>query len=501
MMFKKYIGIASLCLCLVACEGKVNMQNKIIVTPQNIHLNTESFGDQKDPAVLLISGAMSPARFYTDEFCTQIVDAGYFVIRYDHRDMGLSDSVDYLKNPYCLNDIAKDAVAILDDYKIKKAHIIGHSMGGAIAQLLALDYSDRVLCIVPISSAVLSNVEFTDEEKAEFAKTWEVISKNKPTKIYEESVDGFLQSYKYFNGDVEMDEDLARQFIKDMYKRSKPEHVEWFDKYSKGIDPVHNHVKAQHNIVDRTEDLRMLQIPTLVIYGQNDLLLFPRVIQKYCIDLIPNAKVFMISGMGHMIFNRELEKKIANACVKFFKENKNEKLELKMNLNIIETERLILRNFVMDDDKELLNIMADGGMSHLAQFGPLDINYARGFLNRMLESYKENNFGLWAIIEKETGKLIGYCGLHKVKINVEEEKVELAYRIYKKLWGKGLAVEAAKAVCEYAFGSLNLREIVSCIAHENERSARVAQKVGLIYWKEGVFKGMPCRVYRLLKNY
>ncbi|HBS48381.1 TPA: GNAT family N-acetyltransferase [Candidatus Dependentiae bacterium] len=174
---------------------------------------------------------------------------------------------------------------------------------------------------------------------------------------------------------------------------------------------------------------------------------------------------------------------------------------------ILETDRLILRNFVMKDDKALLEIFADGGMPHLPQFGPLDIDYARGFINRMIENYKDNGFGLWAVIEKSTGNLIGYCGIHKVKINKadlsakalakEEEMPELAYRIYKKLWGKGFATEAAKSVCDYAFNVLNLPEIISCIAHDNNRSLRVAEKVGLTYWKDGLFKGItPCRIYK-----
>jgi RimJ/RimL family protein N-acetyltransferase len=181
---------------------------------------------------------------------------------------------------------------------------------------------------------------------------------------------------------------------------------------------------------------------------------------------------------------------------------------------ILETDRLILRNFVMDDDKALLEIMSDGGMPHSVQFGFLDIDYARGFLNRMLESYKDNGFGLWAVVEKASVKLIGYCGIHNVKINEAdlsaiarseatakaEEKPELAYRIYKKLWGMGFATEAATAVCDYAFDVLKLPEIVSCIAHDNERSACVAEKVGLSYWKEGVFKGIPCRVYRKINE-
>ena len=169
--------------------------------------------------------------------------------------------------------------------------------------------------------------------------------------------------------------------------------------------------------------------------------------------------------------------------------------------NILETDRLIVREFTMNDDAVVLDLFADGGMPHMAQFGPLDINYARGFLNRMLDHYKDNGFGLWAVIEKESGTLIGYCGLHNVPIGHDETKIELAYRIHKNHWGNGYATEVATAVCDYALNVLKLPEIVSCIAHDNKRSARVAEKVGLTYWKEGIFKGMPCRVYRKRKEH
>ncbi len=163
---------------------------------------------------------------------------------------------------------------------------------------------------------------------------------------------------------------------------------------------------------------------------------------------------------------------------------------------ILETERLILRNFVMEDNNTIFEILADGGMPHRSQFGPLDVNYARGFLNHMIKSYNQNGFGLWAIIEKETKKLIGYCGLHTEKIDEKTDVIELAYRIHKKLWCKGLATEAAIAVRDYSFTVLKLPEIVSCIAHDNQKSLRVAEKIGLSYWREGVWKGTPCRVYR-----
>ena len=271
-----------------------------------VEVYTENFGDHQNPAILLISGAMAPARFWPDEFCQQLGAAGYFVIRYDHRDMGLSSAVDYAQNPYGLNDLAKDAIAILDAYKIKQAHIVGHSMGGAIAQLLALDYPSRVLSIAPISSAVLANPDLNAQEKEMLAQTWPVLMRNKPTKKFEESVDGFVHSYQYLHGDLPIDREMAANYIKDMYIRSRPEHIAWFEKFSSGSDPVHNHVKAQQNMPDRTNELHKIQVPVLVIHGQKDSLAFARIMKEYCADLIPRATMQVIPGMGHMILNKNI---------------------------------------------------------------------------------------------------------------------------------------------------------------------------------------------------
>ncbi len=100
---------------------------------------TEYFGNIKNIPILLISGAMAPGRFYNDVFCNILVHEGYFVIRYDHRDIGLSSAIDYIKEPYSLYDLALDAINIIDFYKLSKVHVIGHSMGGGIAQLMAIN--------------------------------------------------------------------------------------------------------------------------------------------------------------------------------------------------------------------------------------------------------------------------------------------------------------------------------------------------------------------------
>jgi len=296
---------------------------KIIQTPQGIELYTETFGKDSDPAILLIAGAMAPGRFWTDVFCTLLADSHHFVIRYDHRDMGLSSAVDYTYHPYTLNDLAQDAIAILDAYHISKAHIIGHSMGGGIAQLMALEYPERVLSITLISSSVLASANLTPQEETLLNQTWNVMMQNKPTRELAPSINGFMTSFRHLHAQVPMDEQIARDYITDMYTRTKPEHLDWFEKFSRGIDSLHNHVKALVQVPIRSDELKMLHIPTLIIHGEQDPLAFPRVIKEYAVDLIPGAQFHLIPGMGHMILNQKLFSKIADIIISFIETSRS----------------------------------------------------------------------------------------------------------------------------------------------------------------------------------
>ena len=120
-----------------------------------VDIATEAFGHPTDPALLLIMGAMASMLWWPEDFCEQLAARGHFVIRYDNRDTGLS-TTDPLGEPgYTLSDMAQDAVAILDGYRIKTADIIGMSMGGFIAQRVALSYPARVRTLTIISSSPL----------------------------------------------------------------------------------------------------------------------------------------------------------------------------------------------------------------------------------------------------------------------------------------------------------------------------------------------------------
>ena len=114
---------------------------------------SETFGERGDPAVLLIMGAMASMLWWPEEFCERLAGAGRFVIRYDNRDTGRSSGYEPGTASYTSEDMAGDAIAVLDEHGVEKAHVVGMSMGGAIAQLVALGYPERVASVTAISTA------------------------------------------------------------------------------------------------------------------------------------------------------------------------------------------------------------------------------------------------------------------------------------------------------------------------------------------------------------
>jgi len=135
----------------------------------DVELFYETFGRTTDPAMLLVNGLGSQCISYRTEFCQRIANLGYLVIRYDNRDVGLSTKFDHVRPvvggvlralagglgaraPYRLADMAGDAVGVLDDLGIQRAHVVGVSMGGMIAQTMAIEYPERVASLTSIMS-------------------------------------------------------------------------------------------------------------------------------------------------------------------------------------------------------------------------------------------------------------------------------------------------------------------------------------------------------------
>lgn len=131
------------------------------INHNGIRLFSESFGTPGDPPILLIMGAMSSAVWWAEDFCCQLATLGRYVIRYDHRDTGSSASYELGHIHYSVEDLADDAFCVLDSYGLQSAHLVGMSLGGFLAQLMALKHPQRVKSLTLIASEPLADSDPT----------------------------------------------------------------------------------------------------------------------------------------------------------------------------------------------------------------------------------------------------------------------------------------------------------------------------------------------------
>src|ERR1700754_432007 len=124
-----------------------------MVQLNDVKLCAEAFGERANPALLLIAGGASSMDWWEDEFCRRLAAGGRFVIRYDHRDTGRSTTYPAGRPPYNGADLANDALGVLDAFGAHRAHIVGLSMGGALAQRIAVERPHRLLSLTLMSTA------------------------------------------------------------------------------------------------------------------------------------------------------------------------------------------------------------------------------------------------------------------------------------------------------------------------------------------------------------
>lgn len=286
----------------------MSIKSRSIHSTEAVQLYTESFGQPSKTACVLIAGAMAPGRFWTDEFCQALASHGCLVIRFDHRDIGLSSSVDWKTAPYNLGDLAVDAISILNSYGCEKAYFVGHSMGGHICQKIALNYPDRMIGCAAISSGPIGGTSDTDRplsdsEKTTLDRTWEILLSRKDSNDFEERVDGFLKIWKYLNGSIPFDEEMARAYTIDLLTRTKHA-IQAGNNHELVMRELYESLPHQRNLIER------IRLPVLIIHGEQDPLSLPRD-GRALAHAIPRSKLTIIPGMGHMIFNRNLETETA----------------------------------------------------------------------------------------------------------------------------------------------------------------------------------------------
>ncbi len=151
---------------------------------------------------------------------------------------------------------------------------------------------------------------------------------------------------------------------------------------------------------------------------------------------------------------------------------------------ILETENLLLREMVQDDFDSLFEMFSDEEtMSFYPR--PFDSDKVNRWIEWNRASYKDYGYGLWTVLHKESGIVLGDCGLIRQVVD-DTVEVEIGYHINKKFWGKGHATEAAVACRDYAFHSLGVPRVISLIRPENLPSRRVAEKNGMTVEKETI---------------
>ena len=247
-------------------------------------------GEEGNPSVLMIMGLMGSHKVWGEKIVNGLVDSGYRVILFDNRDTGESENLDRLgkpnlywkfamsylgvdfSSPYTLTDMALDGIGVLDHLGIERAHIVGASMGGMIAQIIASKFPERTKSLVSIMSTTgaphLSQMSESNERNFNNAGGW--------------------------------DKDAAHSY--GFYPEAMPRQI-----------------TAIMKAGDRSEQVRSIKVSTLVQHGVNDTLLPPDH-GKHTAELINNSKLKIYENMGHNL-PPEVLPFVIEDMVNFFKEN------------------------------------------------------------------------------------------------------------------------------------------------------------------------------------
>jgi pimeloyl-ACP methyl ester carboxylesterase len=245
----------------------------------DVELYFEVFGSPTDPSLLLINGLGSQCINYDEQWCEKFAAQGYRVIRFDNRDTGLSSKLD--GRAYALRDMAGDAVAVLDAANAERAHVMGLSMGGMIAQRLAIDHGDRLLSLTSVMSST-GEREFGQTSPEALA-----VVMAQPAQTRDEYVENQIAEKRVYGSKPE--------WIDEAYLRARAERA--FDRCycPAGIG---RQMQAVRSDGDRADGLRALTVPTLVMHGDRDTLIDPSGGRRTA-ELIPGARYVEIEGMGH----------------------------------------------------------------------------------------------------------------------------------------------------------------------------------------------------------
>lgn len=281
---------------------KVVQSAETLVKVNDVELCYDTFGDPVDPAMMLVNGLGGQMIGMDEVSCRVLAAAGFFVVRFDNRDVGKSTkfetagvpSVEVLRSfwcsgkgeisaPYVLKDMAQDVVGLLDALNIDAAHVLGVSMGGMIGQLMCIHFPDRVRTFISGMSCPGYSQEWMATEEAR-----ESILQAPPADC-DAYCEFKVERARIMHGTkYPLNEELVRTFAKQEFDRSY---------YPQGMKRQLAAIFVSGNW---TEALKSVEIPTLVVHGDADPLV-PVEGGKATAAAIPDSKLIVVEGMGHSI--------------------------------------------------------------------------------------------------------------------------------------------------------------------------------------------------------
>ena len=286
-----------------------------IAEVNDINIWWEDFGNSSNPTVLLIMGANANAMQWTLEFINPLVEAGFHVIRFDNRDVGKSTWVTTEPSfvmqegqmvssevSYNLEDMAQDAVSLLEHLGIEQAHIVGASMGGMITQVIGLDHPHKALSLIPIMSTPGAGLE--DENLSPPTESlMQGMMKSMEHNMKGEYLEGLVCVYRELIGSrYPFDEEKFREGAKAIMDH--------------GHNPFPGHGAAVSSSPHRKDRLKEIDLPTLVIHGTEDAIL-PFDHGQALADGIPNAQMMVLEGVGHEI-PQQMTEEITSRMIEHF---------------------------------------------------------------------------------------------------------------------------------------------------------------------------------------
>jgi pimeloyl-ACP methyl ester carboxylesterase len=256
-----------------------------MIDADGVRLCADAFGDPADPPVLLMMGIGASMLWWEDDFCAALAAGGRFTIRYDHRDTGRSTSDPPGRPTYTGDDLVADAARVLDGYGVARAHVVGISMGGALAQLLALDFADRVASLVLMSTSPAGPADdLPPAADAYHAYAREArVDWSDPASVVGDRV----AESRVLAGDRPFDEARVRALVERDVARAD------------SVASAQNHMLLEGGEPWR-DRLGAIAVPTLVIHGSADPL-FPLGHGRALADEIPGARLLVLDGAGHLL--------------------------------------------------------------------------------------------------------------------------------------------------------------------------------------------------------